>query len=370
MSRRKVAAVNRGSVPAVTRAPAAGKTSSAPVRRHALRGPRRGRSRSVVRPGIDPAVGGSAQDIDTWRSMLRECIVELDAAPVGKPDETRYTGWAYQLDLGALSITDVGTDPARVSRTPRMIGRSQDDFYHLSVAQRPCWVGQAGRETRMEAGDAVLLDCTSPFWLASDQFAHHLVVNIPRTDLLRSLRVERDLLGRRIAGRNPALRVLMAAVAELGKGTAALPPPALLELGNTAAELLASTLRLERSSRADAEDRELSRGAQLLRMQDFVYRHLAEPGLSTHMVAAAFHVSARYVETVFRDAGLSPSRFIRETRLEQARRMLADPRQRRRPIAAVGRSVGFENASVFGRNFRARYGATPRDYRQAGMTGR
>ncbi|UGQ11646.1 helix-turn-helix domain-containing protein [Yinghuangia sp. ASG 101] len=345
----------------------AGNPTSASARRHTLRGAR-GR-RSVVRPGNGSAVGGRAQDIDTWRSMLRECIVELDAAPVGGVDASRYTGWAYQLDLGPLSVTDVGTDPARVSRTPRMIGRSQDAFYHLSVAQRPCWVAQAGQETRLEAGDAVLLDCTTPFWLAADGFAHHLVVNIPRGELLRSLRVERDVLGRRIAAANPALRVLTAVIGELGGGTAAVPPRALLELGNTAAELLASTVRWEGHPHAAAEDARMSHRAQLLRMQDFVCRNLAEPGLSTQTLASAFGVSARYVEIVFRDADLTPFRFIRETRLDQARRMLADPRQRHRPIAAVGRSVGFENASVFARNFRARYGATPREYRQTGPRG-
>lgn len=306
--------------------------------------------------------------MDTWRGMLRDCIVELDATPVdgaadGGPD---YTGWVYLVDLGPLSITDVGTDPARVARTARTIGRSQDDFYHLSVAQRPCWSGQAEHETRMGAGDAVLLDCTMPFWLAADGFAHHVVLNVPKAAFTRTLHVERDLLGRRIAADNPALRVLMAAVAELGKDPGALPPGAGLEIGHTLTELLVSTLRMTQTGRPDTGGANLGRHAQLLRMQDFVRRHLAEPDLSTKTLAAAFDVSVRYVELVFRDGGSSPSRFIRDTRMGEARRILGDPRQRHRSVAAVGRSVGIENASVFARTFRARYDLTPREYRQSG----
>jgi AraC-like DNA-binding protein len=310
--------------------------------------------------------------MDTWRAMLRDCIVELDAAPVGgaAPAVEDYTGWVYLVDLGPLSITDVGTDPARVARTARTIGRSQDDFYHLSVAQRPCWSGQAEHETRMGPGDAVLLDCTMPFWLTADGFAHHVVVNVPKAALRHTLRVERDLLGRRIAADNPVLRVLMAAVAELGKDPAAVPPGMAPEIGHTLTELLVSTLRLEKSGRPAGAGASLGRHAQLLRMQDFVRRHLADPDLSTRTLADAFDVSVRYVELVFRDGGLSPSRFIRETRMDEARRILGDPRQRHRSVAAVARSVGIDNASVFARTFRARYDITPREYRQSGVSPR
>ncbi|MGR6997355.1 helix-turn-helix transcriptional regulator [Yinghuangia aomiensis] len=154
-------------------------------------------------------------------------------------------------------------------------------------------------------------------------------------------------------------------MAELGKEPGSLPDGSETEIGHTFSELLVATLRWEENARPEDAGAVLGRRAQLLRMQDFVRRHLAEPDLSPRLLASAFGVSPRYVEVAFREGGLSPSRFIRETRLETAARVLADPRQRHRSIAAVARSVGIEGPSTFARMFRARYGHSPRDFRHA-----
>ncbi|MYW05566.1 helix-turn-helix domain-containing protein [Streptomyces sp. SID3343] len=59
----------------------------------------------------------------------------------------------------------------------------------------------------------------------------------------------------------------------------------------------------------------------------------------------------------------SPARSIRDARLGEAGRMLADPRQRHRSIASVAHSVGIGNPDVLPRAYRNRYGTTPSEYR-------
>jgi AraC-like DNA-binding protein len=310
---------------------------------------------------------GAVPDVDTWRGLLRDAIVELDAEPAGAPEPPGYTGWVRLLDLGSISVTDVASDPVRVARTPRLIRRNPVDFYHLSVARRPgSWAAQGGRPHRLRPGDAVLFDAGEPWSVAADDFGHYVIVNVPRADLERDLGVQRALLGKPVPRESPTLRVLMAAIAELGRHAPLLPDETLAELGHTAGELLVSTLRLAAGGGNQLADPRLSRNAQLLRMRDFVRRHLAEPDLSPRTIAAAFGVSLRYVEVVFAEGGVSPSRFIRETRLTEARRMLGDPRQRHRSIGAIARSVGIENPGVFARSFRRQFDITPRDYRHAG----
>ncbi|WP_436790746.1 helix-turn-helix domain-containing protein [Yinghuangia sp. YIM S10712] len=328
-----------------------------------------GRSRPLVRLGPGGRHGGLAPNVDIWRAILRDNITELDATPADPDSRTDYRGWAHVLELGTLSVTDVGSDPVRVARTPRLIGRSQEAFYHLSIARRPSWARHAGQEIRMRTGDAVLLDGTEPFSLVSDGFAHHVVINVPRAALQRDLHVQPSMLGQLIGTENPMLRVLMGMISRIGSDTSDLPGEALAELGHTAGELLVSALRLAEVGRTHVPDLRMSHAAQLLRMQDFVRSHLAEPSLSPRTLAAAFGVSVRYVEVVFREAGHTPARFIRETRLAEARRMLADPRQRHRAIAAVGRSVGIENPSLFARAFREHYQVTPTQYRMSALLG-
>ncbi|MFI0818493.1 helix-turn-helix domain-containing protein [Streptomyces sp. NPDC021098] len=316
-----------------------------------------------MKPG---AVGGVPHDVDAWRGMLHECFVELDAVPIGDTGNNGgYTGWAHQLDLGFLTLTDVGSDPVRVVRAPRMLSRDQDDFYLLSIAQETSSCLNGNTRSQLRRGDAVLLDSTSPFQLSAEGFAHHLVLMVPRADLGRFVPVSWDRIGRRIDAENPLLRVLRATIEEIRAGSERFGADTLPALGHTVRELMFSVLRSDEGEDHTEVNGILGHQAQLLRMRDFIRRHLDEPSLSAKTVAAAFRVSVRYVEIVFRESGTSPARYIRETRLEEARKTLASPHQRKCPIAAVARSVGIENPTVFARMFRHFYDLTPSEYRKS-----
>jgi transcriptional regulator GlxA family with amidase domain len=58
---------------------------------------------------------------------------------------------------------------------------------------------------------------------------------------------------------------------------------------------------------------------------------------------------------------VTPARFVEKLRLEQACMRLT---QGRTPIERIASSVGFNSADAFRRAFRARYGATPNEYRE------
>lgn len=334
---------------------------------HTIR-PGEGR-RPLLRPG-PYSVGTRVDHIEDWRTTLRNLAVELDAIPAGPVNPAGYTGWVYALDAGPIQVIDVGSDPAHVARTRRLINRSPVDVYHLSVALRPSWSVAAGRRTLLRTGDAVLVDGTAPWAVGpADVFGHVLAVNVPRAAVRRDLRAEPPVLGHVIAAENPALRVLLRVVTELARGTSTLPSSSLGELGYSAYELLLSTVRAAADGGNPLADARSPRSVLVLRMREFVANHLDDPALSLAMLADAFHVSPRSVELAFHEHGLSPGRFIREARMAGARRMLADPRQRHRPIAAIAREVGFEDPSVFARTFRTHFDMTPREYRYlcAGM---
>ena len=62
-------------------------------------------------------------------------------------------------------------------------------------------------------------------------------------------------------------------------------------------------------------------------------------------------------------AGTTFSEYVLEQRLALARRLLADPRQRREKIASVAFAAGFGDLSYFYRAFRRRYDELPTDVR-------
>lgn len=98
------------------------------------------------------------------------------------------------------------------------------------------------------------------------------------------------------------------------------------------------------------------------RVIDYLYRHLADcPPMA--QVAASFGVSeGHFFRTFRRRTGQTPLAFLSALRLEQAALHL---RQGRRTVAAVARSVGFQDPLYFSRAFRRRFGRPPRDDRPA-----
>ena len=109
---------------------------------------------------------------------------------------------------------------------------------------------------------------------------------------------------------------------------------------------------------------ESSRPAVLLRgIQAFIDQNLADPELSPATIAAAQHISERYLYVVFAGQGMSVAAWIRDRRLQHCRRDLVNPAMRDCSVAAIGTRWGFASPAHFSRVFRRTFGVTPGQYR-------
>src|SRR5690348_3261890 len=94
---------------------------------------------------------------------------------------------------------------------------------------------------------------------------------------------------------------------------------------------------------------------------DWLLAHLKDE-ITSERMAEQVSMSPRHFRRVFADTfGTSPARFVEHLRLEQACMRLTRDRT---SIGRIASSVGFHSADVFRRAFRARYGATPVEYRE------
>lgn len=84
------------------------------------------------------------------------------------------------------------------------------------------------------------------------------------------------------------------------------------------------------------------------------------------MAAAAGLGRSRFCELYTRERGVSPGAFVRAERLARASELLATSAL---GIGEIAQEVGFADATVFGRFFRAATGATPSAWRQSGRDG-
>ncbi|QFU85814.1 AraC family transcriptional regulator [Amycolatopsis sp. YIM 10] len=106
-------------------------------------------------------------------------------------------------------------------------------------------------------------------------------------------------------------------------------------------------------------------------VEQFILRHLADPGLSVTSVASAHAVSRRRLYQLFEDTGEGGgiAEFIRQSRMERARELLADPAHREDSIAQIAARCGFVNAAHFTRLFRDATGLPPGEYRRRRLAG-
>ncbi|MEU8542146.1 AraC family transcriptional regulator [Streptomyces sp. NPDC048717] len=122
--------------------------------------------------------------------------------------------------------------------------------------------------------------------------------------------------------------------------------------------------------RLGAGGRRATRQSMLLsRVQAYVQEHLAAPDLTPDTIAAAHHISTRYLHRIFQQQGLTVAAWVRRQRLDRCRLDLADPSLGDLPVRRVAARWGFDEPASFTRAFRAAYGTTPGAFRvRAGST--
>jgi AraC-like DNA-binding protein len=138
-------------------------------------------------------------------------------------------------------------------------------------------------------------------------------------------------------------------------------------LAMSAADLL-TLLVQQRSGGPDPRAPEAARG-MLTRVKEYVLRHLADPGLSPDGIAAAHHVSVRYLHKLFQFEGVTLTRWIQRERLRMCRRDLSRASGAAPTVAAVAQRWGFVSPAHFSRVFRAAYGLSPREWQVVARTG-
>jgi AraC-like DNA-binding protein len=90
---------------------------------------------------------------------------------------------------------------------------------------------------------------------------------------------------------------------------------------------------------------------------------VCDPDFGVQDLAAAFGISARTVQSAFHTAGSTFGGWLLTERLEVARDRLSSPAWSARSVAQIAAASGFRDPAHFHRAFRARFSATPGDFR-------
>ena len=301
-----------------------------------------------------------ADRFEHWRRWVSATYVPLECARVSRePFRGQIASWT----LGDLRVSRVTATPHLASRTRRMIALREDGLYKVGLLTRgSCRLIQDGREAVLRPGDLAIYDCRRPYTMSFPE-PHDMSILMFPCDRLPLPRAAVDrVLATRVPGSD---------------GTSSLVAPFLLQLvahlekedGSVTHRLAGNVLDLlatmfgERTAVAP-DDPAAVRRALLLEVRAWIDAHLGDPALDPATIAAASHVSVRYLHSLFHAEGTTVASWVRERRLERCRRDLEDPALAGRCVHAVASSWGFDDPAHFSKVFKAAYGEPPGEHRR------
>ena len=283
-----------------------------------------------------------------WRAVTRAVHAELD-----DDREASIRGG----DLGALRICAVALGAHRVEADQRGSAGDEPLAKFLFQEEGSSCIEQDGRSVALAAGQWLAIDKRRPFCMQASSAGRQLALVLPARRVIGWNAAGPALAGPqsflRGAGQvlHSAIATAVVAAAVLGRRDRARLGEALAGLLNVAwdADPAAATMRTSGGRRAG--------------VIDYIERNLADPDLDVARVAAALGYSRRSLHKLFVGDTTTVSRLIWERRLEHCRLALLDPALARRSITEIAHFWGFSDSQHFSRAFRARFGASPRQFR-------
>jgi AraC-like DNA-binding protein len=266
--------------------------------------------------------------------------------------------------VGTLDVAKFCAPPLEAFRTARHIRVSDSELFKIDVQVRGHTVfAQGDREAVLSPGDFTLLDLSRPCRLVDRDDEHEVVaVKFPRAALpLRDNELER-LTAVHVSGRERLGEPISALARHMASHLEGYSPTEGGRLATALMDLLIVALagRLDRCATVAPDTR---RRALLASVQSFIDRRLPDPELSPSMIAAAHHISLRYLHMLFETQPTTVTGWIRQRRLEQCRRDMLDPALSDWSVSAIAMRWGLTDASHFSHMFRAAYGLPPAEYR-------
>jgi AraC family transcriptional regulator, positive regulator of tynA and feaB len=307
--------------------------------------------------------GAGADDrVAQWGQMLSATHLPWTVnVPAQRPGQ-RFEASVRRWWIDDLALVDCECDPCSGTRQRRQVTDTEGEFVVVLITRSGTeTVTQAGSEVNLRAGDAVVWDSTKPARFAVWEPLTKRSLLIPRAAL--------DEVGGRawvnagvtLDGGAPATRLLTHYLETLSQVLPQLGATAVAAARNATLELFLGAVR----GNADVQAAGSVAPALRAAMDRFIERHLLDAGVGPTTIASAHGVSVRTVNRVFNATGQTVGEVVRTRRLARAREELTDSDH---PISSIASRWGFCDGSHFSRTFKAHYGSSPRDYRDAVRT--
>lgn len=304
---------------------------------------------------LDPS---SAQSIGIWRDEMERAFPPLDIIPLGA---TNFHATYRSAGSADLQLSDIKASPHSVHRSPGIVTGQSFEFYKLSYqVSGTGTMTQGDREIELTPGTITVYDTAKKYDLHFDEDFRFVVAMFPKSALDLPAGLAGEFAAYPLDGTTGTGAVLSTYLMGLVDNLDHLSRPSGERLARTGLDLITSVLSNELDDRLDSAD--VGRSL-LIEITYFINEHLQDWNLSPETLASAHFISTRHLYNIFKSAGVSVAQWIKQRRLTEARRDLADPMLRQLSITQIAQRWCFEDVGYFGRVFRDLFDVTPSEWR-------
>ena len=302
--------------------------------------------------------------IEFWNDTACASFTPISSDPL---ELRTFTGRLTRTRVGELSAAEVFSDAQIVRHSRSHVARSRLSMFFIHMQLEGESVSrQDGREARLGPGDFTLCDTNRPYEIHFAAPNRMFVMGIPDGLIRRHIACPESVVAVPMSGSSGLSGLLSDFLRGFWRQChEELDPAVAPRMTNAILDLMASAYTVLPQAQSD---RSSLSTAHRIRIVNYIEAHLGDPDLTPMRVAEACKMTPRYLHHLFSNESETVARYILRRRLEECSRALTIPSQRGRTVTAIAFDYGFNSPTHFGRVFRARYGITPREFRQRDAT--
>jgi AraC-like DNA-binding protein len=296
-----------------------------------------------------------------WRDWVWKHFGGLESHLYG---DTSFDGHMAATCAGDVVLTKLEANRHHVLRSPKLARASETSYLKIVAPwQGSAAVEQFGRQAWVKPGGWAIYDTTGSYEIANPERVEHLIVMVPKEQLIeRGLKLD-SLMARHVGGVSGISRVALEAM----RSTYQELPAMSEDSARGAGEMITDLVRLSLLELAKRETASTQLEAFRDRIRDHIGQHLRDPALSLDGIAQALNCSKRHLHNAFNEEDGTLASYILRRRLQACMRDLKNPALLARTISEIAFSWGFNSGAHFSRVFREHAGLSPSDYRQAAL---
>jgi AraC-like DNA-binding protein len=302
--------------------------------------------------------------LSAWETLLSAASVPLTASAPSA--EGPFYARIRVQQLHSARLLRLAAAPHRLRHRPDLDGGP--DLVGILLPRRgSVTVAQHGREVALQPGEWGLVDTAAGFEVELHHGGELLAFLCPRDLLAEPVQTIEQLAATRLGAGGTVAGMVHPLLVCLDEAIDGERPTHAARLECCIVDLVATLLVEQLGGPVHGDD---PKALLLSSIKRFIEARLADSALSPDEIAAAHHISTRYLQKLFSAQHATVSGWVRQRRLERCRDDLVDPRRAREPVSVLAARWGLLDAPHFSRLFKAEYGLSPRRYRQLHLSDR